>query len=914
MAYGSEQSGSPWRGAFKYDNKPVITQAPDAYLFINGQDMVPVCMSCGDKADIHDTVTSIGTSLGINTPGSGSANIALKTPRHSKTALIKDGEPVIHTMDEIEIWMKGFFLVDGMPRYYPVFWGLVTSVGWRYADGFHNMDLGCNDILHWWSITNVNYNPSALAQSFDPNHRPTGFTNIFKRSNPFEILLLLAQTTMLEAVVPDQFVNTLNTESAKEIFSAGSKQLIEYWRQRFSQLARSIKIFGMDGTTVASNLEFDMAADKFTFDNADISKAYTPVNVLGIHFKNRETTAASIASKEEQEASNQINADLKKKRAALRRARGAAKETLEKEIKRLEERLAGLADRTEERITNMVDFLPDVTVGINGLVNSEYRSKLDVANSLKDMIGWEFFMDTTGEIIFKPPFYNLDVRVNPVNVIKDEHIIDFDFTENEPEFTQIIVAGSLNSLHQGDSVRPSAWFTDYRLASQFGLRVTNADVNWARKPMECLFYAMNEVSIADAMRKQMSVTIPLRPEMRLGVPVYIEPFDQFWYIENISHNYAPGSTATTTLSLIAGRGRYHNHDEGLATFMDPRNRAILNGTTYGKAGERFIDTGIANVAYVQKALALATFDEIVKSAEHISPEDAKRLVESNVRNEENLGKVKAFPNLAPQGAKVEFLKNGGEPSDLSILASARSPDKIIEDMVAGKRIGNAFGAWVPRVMPEDTSFLSLDEYASVIPASDMSGYELIGLFPYGRNVQFGITGGLTVTATEGRRRTTQEDRISVLLNMTPDEYDEAVAPAQQGRGPNEAGVFRVDAVDQGRVLLELLPEDKSDTLCKCRMIDKEFDLSEVFRVVNIDFQGRPQLSPEDEALLRKYGFVGMQFATEQARRATRDRLSFEEDLRSGGRSIVRGRTNVPTTAVTSFDDIETGLQDQGGDE
>src|SRR5262249_46800416 len=70
---------------------------------------------------------------------------------------------------------------------------------------------------------------------------------------------------------------------------------------------------------------------------------------------------------------------------------------------------------------------------------SEYQTKLELANAAKEAIGFEFYMDVDGSIVFKPPFYNLDVLPNkPVSWIQDIDIIDFDVSSSESEvITQV---------------------------------------------------------------------------------------------------------------------------------------------------------------------------------------------------------------------------------------------------------------------------------------------------------------------------------------------------------------------------------------------------------------------------------------------------------------------------------------------
>jgi len=58
-----------------------------------------------------------------------------------------------------------------------------------------------------------------------------------------------------------------------------------------------------------------------------------------------------------------------------------------------------------------------------------------------------------------------------------------------------------------------------------------------------------------------SVTIPGRPEMRLGYPIYMEHRDSFHYVRSINHSFDYGGSFTTTLSLQTERRKVWYEDE-----------------------------------------------------------------------------------------------------------------------------------------------------------------------------------------------------------------------------------------------------------------------------------------------------------------------------------------------------------------
>ena len=57
------------------------------------------------------------------------------------------------------------------------------------------------------------------------------------------------------------------------------------------------------------------------------------------------------------------------------------------------------------------------------IFETEYLSKLEIANAVRTITGFEFYQDVTGNLVFKPPFYNMDTSSDPNYVIDDGDLI-----------------------------------------------------------------------------------------------------------------------------------------------------------------------------------------------------------------------------------------------------------------------------------------------------------------------------------------------------------------------------------------------------------------------------------------------------------------------------------------------------------
>ena len=154
----------PFQGTFTPNMRPTVVHAPDAIVYLNGESDVIGCPSCRRKFDLNKYITQISVDLGIESVP-GSANISLAVPRHSIDDLYFEGVPVITTMMEVEIYAKGYFLVEGVPQYYPIFWGLTTEVNDAYSGGEHTITINCADILKWWEMCRMNISPAFTGAS-----------------------------------------------------------------------------------------------------------------------------------------------------------------------------------------------------------------------------------------------------------------------------------------------------------------------------------------------------------------------------------------------------------------------------------------------------------------------------------------------------------------------------------------------------------------------------------------------------------------------------------------------------------------------------------------------------------------------------------------------------------------------------
>jgi hypothetical protein len=574
----------PYQGTFQPNARPTVVTAPDAIVHINGQTEISGCPQCSRSFDLNKFITSIQTDLGIDSVP-GSASISLAIPRHAIDDFYFDGVPVITTMMEVEIYAKGHFLVEGMPQYYPIFWGMITEVQDNYSSGEHTVSLHCADILKWWEISKINTNPAVAAAAGDQGRSLVG--NVFAEKNAYDIIYTLASQSIGGDVLIAQGSMQNFIRDEPERVNAAMADMMAYWKQRFTKMRSNLVLYGIGGAAVSGETLFQ----KFSKRPTASANGHMVANVI-------------------------------------RDANGDA------------EGMQMFYDPASAKNVAMKSNMQNA--GPGDLMQSEYQTKLELANAAKEAAGFEFFMDVNGDIVFKPPFYNLDVLGNkPLSWIQDIDIMDWDFSESESEVvTQIVMQGDFNSTMQSGTdpiTHPLTTVTDYHLLRKYGWRSQSYNAEFVTDPVQLYYHGLDVLDRLNAKRFRGNVTIPIRPELRLGFPIYIAPKDQIWYVSGISHSIAFGGRASTTLQLTARRTK----------FVAPRGIGDLKLTSFAnKPVSENKDGSPATFRYSSRELQKnGVFTLKRNDAAEIPAPRPSELSEPLILRHPRTGRIVGYPNM-----------------------------------------------------------------------------------------------------------------------------------------------------------------------------------------------------------------------------------------------------------------------------
>lgn len=707
-----------------FQQAPVLKLSPDYKIFINGMDALPTTDSeTNDPSEpgtiqnpvthrslIHDVAGADITMSIDSVPGT--ANFTLNVPRHQPeaSAYLRGGEITITPMMEVHIYLRGRFNDENnSPLYYLAFWGIISTVQEQYSDGNHSISVQCSDILRWWEITKTMVSPTALQANFMPNMQLNALSTIYTPFTAHSIILDLGKVSMQEFFRPSQvnFGELRDGFKQTDNLNAKAPTIIAYWERRFKVIRSSMRLYGFAGFGQCTSGVFgpDQADSTAKTDGKKDDSKPTTKTLSGLKLITKVRTC-----------DDQIQAMLPYKTA-------------------------------DARATNQTE--------------GQQRSKLEIAKEVAKNTHWEFFLDPDGTVVFKPPFYNLDVRANEASVIRDIDIINYTRTETEKgALTMLNVTGRISSvLSPSDSAPQAGWWIDFFLAGKFGLRHESRE-EWRLTSASALkYYAQAELVKHNANLQTMDITIPGRPELKMGYPMYIEPLDCFYYLYGITHSIQSGGSFTTTLSLKGKRTRLRRQDgtvrRNLAIVQRPLFQASTCRSRRGNQSDALSKTPGRLPAFGAFGRAIETSLVDLRSGKDKGAKVlpiAKPLLTDDQDQKKDETKDRNNRESQP---KTSASKGEPEKCSKEARAAVRKLQTVSANQEAKKQRattdGTALGEWIevedfPLVSPAAGSNLDLvasgEDFADAIQVTDDQGYLIFGPYNYGRFIVLNDTGTL----------------------------------------------------------------------------------------------------------------------------------------------------------------------------
>jgi len=618
----------------EFNNRGVIKLAPDALVYIAGSLVTSVIAPVDNKEynlSFDDGISTISVQNNVDPPGSSTASIEVITPiygensRYWTSFQTPEGNmvrlPVFVPMMEVKIFFKGRFFVKDKPRYYPAFWGFIQSVEENYSGGTYKINIQCVDILHWWSYSTVNVHPLPADNVIaGGNLNLTAYSTIFKNANPFSIMKRLVETMgMSDFVYPTWVAQSTQRESIypSDLFKRAAMGITSYWRIRFKNIANLLKMYGLQGEVV--------------YDGG-----------------------LSTRQPEDEKVQKQTNSD-------------ALKATASTDFRQYK--------INTDLIRRFTPFFEYTKMG--DFEQSEYMTKLEIATELKTRIDYEFFQDVNGNFIFKPPFYNLDVKNVYPYVIKPRDVINYSLnTDTEGIVTVLQVHTAMaEHLYTTSFAKGIGFHMDIELAKRYGVRFQEITLQYITDKRIAKSMALGHMSMINSKTVTGSVTIPGRPEMKLGYPIYLEHRDSYHYTKSINHSFDYAGSFSTTLSYETERPRVYE----------------FRGSDY---------------AHEPHAWGSVMKSKIYRFAENILPKPSE--TDAQTINPDQL-----YDRTEDELKEDNVLRNSER------VVSLQQGRYKLDDM--------------DRVKGEESlEQMSATDYT--VPFTDKDGYRVIGSFPYGRGL------------------------------------------------------------------------------------------------------------------------------------------------------------------------------------
>lgn len=534
-------------------NRTLVRWATDTIVYINGFSEFASCVSCNKMLNFGKYITNI--SVDASTDSISTANLTLTIPASAADVFSFDGNPVLQPGLEVVILMRGYFplkdyagmgqdIEDGFDAnnvpvypYYQVFRGVVTEESHEFSGGFYSATLQCANLLHFWQYLKLSVNGAVFGK------RPTNsmvepelIGHKFTGTNPYSIIYTLVKVGFGAAfgvdfqLSQDSNVAAVDDSSRRSLYSHAAS----WWAKRWTEHSGNLRMYGVDGSlfNAAEQAALGPWYDSKTNLQVTRKKLFTALRAGEVRDLNQNLPY--------QKSSREANWN------PYATASGMYKN--------------GTGYITED-VIRMQAFTLDIgKMGAANMFETEYMSKQEIAEAVKTLTGFEFYQDVDGDIVFKPPMYNLDTSSDPVYRISDRDLISLNETNGEPEATLMKGTGSHSANVSGTGIDGwlgvGAVFIDYKLVSKYGYREESFESNYLSSKHALFISAINRLDLANVGVKSASITIPLRPEMRPGYPVYVEHLDCFYYVKSLAHSFAFGGDCTTALTCVAKRAKF----------------------------------------------------------------------------------------------------------------------------------------------------------------------------------------------------------------------------------------------------------------------------------------------------------------------------------------------------------------------
>jgi hypothetical protein len=539
--------------------REVIKTAPDMVVYIEGLPylMNPYLTTNPSRpflVNFNDHVTAFNASYDIDQM-KPSGTISMSVPAHLRYLYqAPGGNNLIKSMMQVQVFMKGYYFAnDGNTLFHRVFKGFTSHITHTDDGKSLNISIQCEGILGFFDMMQIDLNPSIQHSS---PMSVTALKSTLANMDPYTQMAFIFLYPSLtdgfytNAITPGGNTTIQATSSTgQNYFDAVNDGFVSKWQPILADICRESHIYGLQ--------------------TKDVKDVVAVLKALVRTSPKKGSKSWEFLASQEQFLSN------------------------------VKESNAPVAVYDVNKIRR---FHPDMGIGAISLINGRVVTRLEFLRTITRLINYECYQDIDGQIIIKPPIYNLDVtnlgsgvstdaaakyhQSHPKNDITNNNnpfIVHLAEITNEVEtedqgairatrmVCQEVTTASTQFAQAPQVVQGTAEFMDLPKLAQFGLREEPArTIPWIQngETFDLFAQAAAEMTLANRGYRTYSFTMPLRPELKLGFPLFIPHRDMYGYVKSVNLQFQIGGTATMAVTLDALRKR----------LMFPKEQPNPNGT------------------------------------------------------------------------------------------------------------------------------------------------------------------------------------------------------------------------------------------------------------------------------------------------------------------------------------------------
>ena len=523
--------------------REIIKTAPDVIIFMEGLPYLinpfvvdPRTGKLTTLVNFNDHVTAFQATYDTDSLVPN-CTVSLQVPNYEKFLYqMPGGNNLLQTMAQIQVYAKGYYMSsNGDTVYRRVFKGVTSHISYNDNGRTLEVSIQCQGIMYLLEKMQTNIHPS-VNTSHATGVSQTIWQSKYATGNAFEVL----DAVFLDSFRSDMFqIGSLQSGnwSLDPFKDAVERGYMAKWQAILWNMVKDVHIFGPYKDTMGKTRRMKKGQG---WGNPDKRNAHAAVSNVSTTPENQ------------------------------------------------------LADQYSTYYGNIEAYFPFRNLTALDLKNSVIVNRLDIIREVVQKMDYEAYQDIDGKIIIKPPLYNLDVvnlgvrtkqtQTNPgssQNSISDPATAIYEtnnpfvvylseiLTEQESEDqaairrTRTTVCGNvLRSFgnNYDDFFKQVGEYIDISKLAKFGLREEPMyQVPWIQQgDKQTLFvHAAAETARANRGYRTYTFTIPMRPELKIGFPVYIPHKDMYCYIKNISLNFQIGGSATMTVTCDSIRRRVY---------------------------------------------------------------------------------------------------------------------------------------------------------------------------------------------------------------------------------------------------------------------------------------------------------------------------------------------------------------------